>query len=137
MRISTLPKCWSAAASSPPSEVRLPTSEQRRRVWRPRDSISAAVSSTCSWRRGGGDDIRSSVCEAKAQDTPDPGGASDHDGGLAFKAEDICRHYFSAPVVSRPASHAANSTFFSPGASRYRTIRANRYALAAMPKRIA
>ena len=34
-------------------------------------------------------------------------------------------------------AHAVNSTFFSPGASRHKTTSARRYALAAMPKRLA
>src|ERR1035438_3234348 len=32
-------------------------------------------------------------------------------------------------------AHAEKATFFSPGASRYRAIKANRYALAAIPNR--
>jgi hypothetical protein len=44
----------------------------------------------------GGDDISSSICEAEAQSTPDSGGPSDHNGVLAFEAENMGRHCFSA-----------------------------------------
>src|SRR6266478_9904868 len=54
IRMSTLPKRCSEAASSSSSEARLRTSERIRKVWRPRCSISAAVSSTCSCRRADG-----------------------------------------------------------------------------------
>jgi hypothetical protein len=43
----------------------------------------------------GGDDIGFGVCEAEAEDTPDPGGASNYNGGFAFEAK-TGRHCFSA-----------------------------------------
>src|SRR4029077_4397527 len=45
-----------------------------------------------------GDDIGSSIGEAKAQNTPDPGGASDYDCRLAFEAKDIGHHSFVATI---------------------------------------
>ncbi len=50
-RMSTLPKRETVSASSFSRDPRSCMSQVRRRVARPRASISAAVSSTCSWRR--------------------------------------------------------------------------------------
>jgi len=33
----------------------------------------------------GGDDIGFGVCEAEAEDTPDPGGASNYNGGFCLR----------------------------------------------------
>ena len=45
-----------------------------------------------------GDDIGSSIGEAKAQNTSDPGGASDYDCRLALEAKDIRHHCFVAII---------------------------------------
>src|ERR1700733_2197224 len=74
-----------------------------------------------------GDNIRAGIGKPQAQSAPNPGAPSDNDGSLAFEAQDVGRHYFSAPAVSTPAfrSRATISSTASSGVPSTKTAHAS------------